>query len=237
MQSDFYSATQKITATFLRFLPRISGNENEETLRFWFRDPKKTLWLFCDFRRDFLAIFLRSLRQSLRLVSVGFGSTDFSRFLLLIFVGKSAQKNPPGNPWQNPLKFAPQKSPTHFCQGAGLWFCILRFVKVLKAQLYDCDLLGCYQEVPDYGFVCDSKWWKSQFSVDAQLRAQLTRQLPPSSSKENFFVWVHFGGVPGTVEKVVWVRVCCLRSWKTLIGVCPPVLQKLVLGVPFLHGW
>ena len=62
-----------------------------------------------------------------------FGRTDFSRIsifgppdfaadflagvFLLIFVGESAQKNPPGNPRQNPPKIAQQKSPTHFWRG------------------------------------------------------------------------------------------------------------------------
>ena len=63
-----------------------------------------------------------------------FGRTDFSRIFVvfgppdfladslagffLIFAGKSAQKNPPENPRQNPPKFIQQKSPTHFCRGA-----------------------------------------------------------------------------------------------------------------------
>ena len=53
-----------------------------------------------------------------------FGPPDFfadfvARFFLLIFVGKSAQKILQENPRQNPLKFIQQKSPTHFCRGAG----------------------------------------------------------------------------------------------------------------------
>ena len=39
------------------------------------------------------------------------------------------------------------------------------------------------QEVSEHGFVYGSKRWKSQFSVDSQLRTQLTKQLPQSSSK------------------------------------------------------
>ena len=37
---------------------------------------------------------------------------------------------------------------------------------------------------------------------------ELTKQLPQSSSKGNFFVRVRFGGVPSTVEEVVRVRFC-----------------------------
>ena len=44
-----------------------------------------------------------------------FSSDFFSSF----FVGKSAQKNPPRKSWENPPKFIQQKSPTHFCRGAG----------------------------------------------------------------------------------------------------------------------
>ena len=40
-------------------------------------------------------------------------------FFLLIFVGKSAQKNPPGKSPAHPPEFIQQKSPTHFCRGAG----------------------------------------------------------------------------------------------------------------------
>ena len=36
--------------------------------------------------------------------------------------------------------------------------------------------------------------------MDSQLRAQLRKQPPQSSSKGNFFVRVRFGGVPSTVE-------------------------------------
>ena len=50
-----------------------------------------------------------------------FGPPDFfadfvAGFLLLIFVGKSILQE---NPRQNPPKFTQQKSPTHFCRGAG----------------------------------------------------------------------------------------------------------------------
>ena len=41
-------------------------------------------------------------------------------FFLDIFVGKSAQKNPPRKSPANPPKFVQQKSPTHFCRGTGL---------------------------------------------------------------------------------------------------------------------
>ena len=71
------------------------------------------------------------------------------------------------------------------------------------------------QELSKYGSVYSSKWWKSQFSVDSQLRTQLTKQPPQSSSKGNFFVRVLFGGLPSTVEEVVRVRFCCLPSWET----------------------
>ena len=47
---------------------------------------------------------------------------------------------------------------------------------------------------------------------------KLTKPLPQSSSKGIFFVRVRFGGVPSTVEEVVWVRFCCLPSWKTNMG-------------------
>ena len=78
--------------------------------------------------------------------------------------------------------------------------------------------LANLQEVSEYVFVYGSKRWKPQLSVDSQLRTQLTKQPPQSSSKENFFVRVRFGGVPSTVEEVVRVRLCCLLSWKTNTG-------------------
>ena len=37
---------------------------------------------------------------------------------LLIFVGKSAQKNPPGKSLAKSSKFTSKKPPTHFCRGA-----------------------------------------------------------------------------------------------------------------------
>ena len=76
----------------------------------------------------------------------------------------------------------------------------------------------CSSGVSEYGCVYGSKWWKSQYSVDSQLRTQLTMQPPQSSSKGNFIVRVRFGGVPSTVEEVVRVRFCCLLSWKTNTG-------------------
>ena len=46
-------------------------------------------------------------------------SADFDAgFFLLISVGKSAQKNPPGGPPANPPKVIQQKSTTYFCRGA-----------------------------------------------------------------------------------------------------------------------
>ena len=78
--------------------------------------------------------FLHS--SSSHLLGSVFGRTDFSRilifglpdffvdfvtgFFLLIFVGKSAQKNPPGeSPAKSSKIYATEKSPTHFCRGAG----------------------------------------------------------------------------------------------------------------------
>ena len=40
-------------------------------------------------------------------------------FLFSFLWEKGAQKNPPGKSRQNPPKFIQQKSPTHFCRGAG----------------------------------------------------------------------------------------------------------------------
>ena len=61
-----------------------------------------------------------------------FGRTDSSRIFIFglpdlvagffspDFCGENcAQKNPPGKSPANPPKFTPQKSPTHFCRGAG----------------------------------------------------------------------------------------------------------------------
>ena len=70
----------------------------------------------------------------------------------------------------------------------------------------------------EYGLVYGSQRWKSQFSVGSQLRTQLRKQPPQSSSKGNFFVRVRFQGVPSTVEEVVRVRFCCLLCWKTNMG-------------------
>ena len=74
------------------------------------------------------------------------------------------------------------------------------------------------QDVSEYGFGYGSKRWKSQISMDSQLRTQRRKQPPQSFSKGNFFVRVRFGGVPSTVEEVVRVRFCCLLSWKTNTG-------------------
>ena len=51
--------------------------------------------------------------------AAGFFCGFSRRIFLPHLVGKSAQKNPPGNPRQNPPKFMQQKCPTHFCRGAG----------------------------------------------------------------------------------------------------------------------
>ena len=49
-------------------------------------------------------------------------------------------------------------------------------------------------------------------SFRSKSRTQLTKRPPRSSSRENFFVRVLFGGVPSTAEEVVRVRLCCLLS-------------------------
>ena len=71
------------------------------------------------------------LLESVVLLGPVFGRTDFyfwaagffrgfcRRIFLLIFVGKVPRKILHENPRQNPPKFAQQKSPTHFCRGAG----------------------------------------------------------------------------------------------------------------------
>ena len=52
--------------------------------------------------------------------AAGFFFPDFvAGFFLLIFVGKSAQKNPPGKSPTKSSKFIQQNPPTHFCRGAG----------------------------------------------------------------------------------------------------------------------
>ena len=73
----------------------------------------------------------------------GFGRTDFSRififgppdffadflagFFLLIFVGKSAQKNPPGKSPQKILQYLYNENPpTHFCRMAGATYVPLK---------------------------------------------------------------------------------------------------------------
>ena len=88
-----------------------------------------------------------------------FGRTDFSRififeppdffadflagFFLLIFVGeKVPRKILPENPRQNPPKFIQQKSPTHFCRGAGPKNALIR-VSCHSAYLALCDKLRC----------------------------------------------------------------------------------------------
>ena len=71
-------------------------------------------------------------KHQLNSLGPAFGRTDFSRifvfeppdfladflagFFLLIFVGKSAQKNPPGKPRENPPNFIQQKSSNTFLQ-------------------------------------------------------------------------------------------------------------------------
>ena len=66
---------------------------------------------------DFVAkrIFCRFLLLSRRIFFADF----VAGFFLLIFVGKSARKILRENPRQNPPKFIQQRSPTHFCGGAG----------------------------------------------------------------------------------------------------------------------
>ena len=44
---------------------------------------------------------------------------DFIAGFFLIFVEKVPRKILQENPQQNPLKYIQQKSPTHFCRGAG----------------------------------------------------------------------------------------------------------------------
>ena len=90
-------------------------------------------------------------------------------------------------------------------------------VHALLKKVHDLDE-RMPQEVSEYGSVYGSQLWKSQFSVDSQLRTQLTKQPPQSSYKGNFFVRIRFGGVPSTVEKAVRVRFCCSLTWKTNTG-------------------
>ena len=53
--------------------------------------------------------------------------------------------------------------------------------------------------------------------ADSQLRTRLTKQLPQSSSKGNFFVRVWFGGVLSKVGRLSeWL--CFLLNWKTNMG-------------------
>ena len=61
--------------------------------------------------RIFRGFLFLGRRISSRILSPGV----FSSFLW----EKSAQKNPPGKSRQNPPNFIQQKSPTHFCRGAG----------------------------------------------------------------------------------------------------------------------
>ena len=49
------------------------------------------------------------------------------------------------------------------------------------------------------------------FLVDSQLRTQLRKQPPQSSSQGNCFIRVRFGGVPSTVE-VIRLWFCCLLA-------------------------
>ena len=77
-----------------------------------------------------------------------------------------------------------------------------------RPQVFGADIHN--QEVSEYGFVYGSKLWKFQFSVDSQLRTQLTKQPPRSSSKGNFFVRVRlrrlseYGYVACFVERPTW---------------------------------
>ena len=48
--------------------------------------------------------------------------------------------------------------------------------------------------------------------MDSNLGTQLTRQLPQSFSKGDFFIRVRFGGVLSTVEEAVRVRFCPFLS-------------------------
>ena len=66
-------------------------------------------------------------------------------YFLLIFVGKNAQKNPPGNPRQDPPNFVQRKSPTIFCRGARPTFAHFDMdnVEVLE--------LDCLRRVPGEG--------------------------------------------------------------------------------------
>ena len=51
--------------------------------------------------------------------AAGFFADFVAGFVLLIFVEKVPRKILQENPRQNPPKFIQQKSPTHFCRGAG----------------------------------------------------------------------------------------------------------------------
>ena len=53
------------------------------------------------------------------------------------------------------------------------------FLCILLPGLMFPWLCVSFQEVSEYGFVYGSKWWKSQFSVDSQLRTQLWREGDP----------------------------------------------------------
>ena len=75
------------------------------------------------------------------------------------------------------------------------------------------------QEVSEYGFVYGSKRWKSQFSVDSQLRTQLRKPPPQSYSKGKFFVRVRFGGFRVRLRRLSeYGPVACLverPTWET----------------------
>ena len=70
-------------------------------------------------------ILLKYCREALGL---GFGRTDFcgfvfadfvARLIVLVFWKKCPEKSSSKKSRQNPPKFTQQKSPTHFCRGAG----------------------------------------------------------------------------------------------------------------------
>ena len=111
------------------------------------------------------------------------------------FAGENRQKHFPPKLHR---KFHHQTS----LRGSGLWRALLPTYEHVRRTKN--------QEVSEYGFVYGSKRQKSQFLVHSQLRTQLRKQPPQSSSKENFFVRVRlrrlseYGSVACLVERPTW---------------------------------
>ena len=201
-------------------------------------------WFCCNIFGSFLFVLCCNchvvISFGLSLLGLAFGRTDFSRififeppdffadflagFLLLIFVGKSAQKNPPGKSPGNPPNFYNKNPPTHFCR---LPRAIFRIQELLAPPLH----LGCLWFLLVVVWVLlggccviKSENWKLQLSKKRRSLADCT----PCTPQPKFCVGLFLKNAQILSGRKLSLRENLWKAYYTLFWL---VLDTAMLGV------